>query len=145
MDNVLSSKVVDEILDLRLEATKNYQKCSFIRPDGKFLVMTEHYEAYKFLVVEGLVSCVPDAECLLSELGYIRFSWVGYMTLPYKKLTELQYKSIELALMNISETRYEISIQLQENPRDYMNYSLENIPYIIERIKFYYSSNKLLP
>ena len=62
MDKVLKNEVVEEILSVRLPITKEYQKCSFILPDGKFIKLFEHYEAYRFLVIQGLVACVPDAE-----------------------------------------------------------------------------------
>ena len=107
--------------------------------------MFEHYEAYKFLVIECLAPSIPDAEQLLSDLGYIRFSYIGYMTLPTKKPTKAQYKSIEEALVNISKLRDDISIQLQADPKLFINYSLKDIPYIIEKIKRYYSSQELLP
>ena len=88
MDRVLNNEIVEELLNLRLPKTKQFQKCSFILPDGSFYEMYEHYEAYKFLVVEQLVACIPDAEQLLSDLGYIRFSWIGYLTLPDKVPTK---------------------------------------------------------
>ena len=144
MEKRFTDSVIEEVLSLRLPLTKNYQKCSFILPDGKFLKMFEHYEAYKFLVVEGLVSCIPDAEQLLSELGYVRYSWVGYATLPDKPLTTEQYKSLELVLVNIASVRDTISIQIQSNPKFFINYSLLDIPYIIDRIKYYYKTGNLM-
>lgn len=145
MEKTINDNVIEEILTLRLPSTSEYQKCSFILPNGKFLKMFEHYEAYKFLVIECLAPSIPDAEQLLSDLGYIRFSYIGYMTLPTKKPTKAQYKSIEEALINISKLRDDISIQLQSDPKLFINYSLKDIPYIIEKIKRYYSSQELLP
>lgn len=145
MEKVLSNHAVEEVLKLRLPVTSDFQKCSFILPSGKFLKMFEHYEAYKFLVVERLVPCMPDAEQLLSELGYVRYSWVGYMTLPDKQLTKAQYKALELVLVNIARFRDEISVQLQANPKLYINYSLDDIPNIIRKIQYYYTSGDLLP
>ena len=142
MDKVLTDEIIEEILSMRLPVTSDFQKCSFILPDGRFLKMYEHYEAYKFLVVEGLSPCIPDAEQLLSDFGYIRYSWIGYVTLPDKPLTDLQYKSLELALIQIERFRNDISIQVQSEPKFYVNYSLKDIPYIIKKIKNYYSSGK---
>lgn len=143
MDKVLTDTVVEDILSVRLPTTKKFQKCSFILPDGKFLEMFEHYEAYKFLVVEGLVPCIPDAEQLLSDLGFVRYSWIGYVTIPDKPLTTEQYKSLELALMYISKYRDKISVQVHSQPRFYVNYDLSDIKSIIGKIKRYYNSGKL--
>ena len=90
MDKVLSDLVVEDILKIRLPLTKIYQKCSFILPDGRFMKMYEHHEAYQFLVAERLCPCIPDAEHLLSDLGYLRYSWIGYMTLPDKPTSKNQ-------------------------------------------------------
>ena len=145
MDKVLKNEVVEEILSVRLPITKEYQKCSFILPDGKFIKLFEHYEAYRFLVIQGLVACVPDAEQLLSDLGYVRYSWVGYLTLPDKKLTAEQYKSLELVLIHIGKLKYTISVQIQSQPKFYLNFDLSDIPNIIDKIKLYYATGNLLP
>lgn len=145
MDKVLTNQAVEEILSMRLPITNQYQKCSFILPDGKYLKMFEHYEAYKFLVVEGLVPCIPDAEQLLSDLGYVRYSWIGYVTLPDKKLTSAQYKALEYVLIQISKLRSSISVQIHSQPKFYMNFELDDIPNIIDKIKLYYTTGKLLP
>lgn len=145
MDKVLTNQAVEEILSMRLPITNQYQKCSFILPDGKYLKMFEHYEAYKFLVVEGLVPCIPDAEQLLSDLGYVRYSWIGYVTLPDKKLTAAQYKALEYVLIQISKLRSSISVQIHSQPKFYMNFELDDIPNIIDKIKLYYTTGKLLP
>lgn len=145
MDKVLTNEIVEEILSIRLPLTTEFQKCSFILPDGKYLKMFEHYEAYRFLVVEELTPCIPDAEQLLSELGYIRYSWVGYLTLPDKPLSLEQYRSLETVLINISKLRDSISIQIQSNPKFYMNFNLDDIPNIIRKIKLYYTSGELIP
>lgn len=145
MERILSEEVIEEVLTARLPVTSRFQKCSFILPDGLFYRMTEHYEAYKFLVATGYVSCIPDAEQLLSDLGFIRFSWIGYMTLADKAPTNSQYKSIELALINIAKFRDDISIQIQSQPKFYMNFNLDDIPNIIKKIKLYYATGKLLP
>ena len=145
MDKVLNNDIVEEILNTKVALTKDYQPCSFITPEGQFLKITEHYEIYRFLVMEELAPCIPDAELLLSQLGWIRYSYVGYLTLPFKKLTDAQYKALELVLMNIAQYRDDISIQIQDNPRFYLNFNLDDIPYIIERIKLYYNNGQLLP
>lgn len=145
MDKVLNDHIVEEMLTMRLESTLEFQKCSFILPDGKFLKMFEHYEAYKFLVVEQLVPCIPDAEELLSDLGYVRYSWIGYLTLPNKPLNKKQYQSLEYALIEISKDRDQISVQIHNNPKFYMNFDLKDIPNIIAKIKYYYASGDLLP
>ena len=145
MDKVLKNEVVEEILSVRLPITKEYQKCSFILPDGKFIKLFEHYEAYRFLVIQGLVACVPDAEQLLSDLGYVRYSWVGYLTLPDKKLTAEQYKSLELVLIHISKLKDTISVQIQSQPKFYLNFDLSDTPNIIDKIKLYYATGNLLP
>ena len=134
-----------ELYSVRLPITKEYQKCSFILPDGKFIKLFEHYEAYRFLVIQGLVACVPDAEQLLSDLGYVRYSWVGYLTLPDKKLTAEQYKSLELVLIHISKLKDTISVQIQSQPKFYLNFDLSDIPNIIDKIKLYYATGNLLP
>lgn len=146
MDKVLSNEVVADVLSMRLKLTKVWQKCSFILPDGRFVKLIDHNDAFKFLVAEGLCPCVPDAEILLSDLGYVRYSYMGYITLPEKPLTLEQYKSLEITLMNLEKyclTKDAVSVQLQNQPRVYVNYPLDDIPYIIERIKYYYKTGKL--
>ena len=69
MKKVLDNKAVEDVLNLRLPTVEEFQKCSFILPSGKFLKLEEHYEAFKFLVVEGLSPSIPDAELLLAQLG----------------------------------------------------------------------------
>lgn len=145
MEKVLTNEIVEEILTLRLPSTDEYQKCSFILPTGKYLEMFEHYEAYKFLVVEGLVPCIPDAEQLLSDLGYIRYSWIGYITLPDKPPTSAQYSSLEMVLIQISALRDSISVQLHSSPKVFLNYDLNDIPNIIRKIKLYYKMGDLIP
>lgn len=145
MDKVLNNEIVEEMLDLRLPKTKEFQKCSFILPDGNFYEMYEHYEAYKFLVVEQLTPCIPDAEQLLSDLGYIRYSWMGYLVLANKAPTSEQYKALELALIQIARLRDSISVQIQSQPKFYMNFDLDDIPNIIRKIKLYYKTGNLLP
>lgn len=145
MEKILNDEVVEEILSMRLPLTDVFQKCSYILPSGKFLKMEDHYEAHKFLVSQDYVACPPDAEQLLSDLGYIRYSYIGYLTLANKKPTKEQYNSIELALINIARYRDEISIQIQSQPKFYMNFSLNDIPNIIRKIKLYYKMGELLP
>lgn len=148
MDKVLNNDIVAEMLDLRLPKTNKFQKCSFILPDGNFYEMYEHYEAYRYLVMEQLVPCMPDAEGLLSELGYIRYSWIGYLVLTDKAPTSEQYKALELALLEIARlrgTNDNISVQIYSQPKFYMNYGLDDIPNIIRKIKLYYKTGKLLP
>lgn len=75
MDQVITAAVVDEILQSGIVKTPEYQQCSYITPDGQFFKIFEHYEVIMWLVkVKGIVPCNPDAEQLLSDLGYIRFS-----------------------------------------------------------------------
>lgn len=145
MDKILTNEVVEEVINLRLPITTEFQKCSFILPNGKYLKMFEHYEAYRFLVVEELVQCIPDAEQLLSDLGWVRYSWVGYATLPDKKLSSDQYKTLEEVLININKYRDNICIQIQNQPKFYINYNLDDIPNIIRKIKLFYKLGKLLP
>lgn len=145
MDKVLNNDIIEEILGIKIALTNDYQPCSFITPEGKFLNIKEHYEIYRFLVMEELVPCIPDAELLLSQLGWVRYSYVGYLTLPFKNLTKEQYNALETVLTNISVYRDDISIQLQDNPRFYQNFNLDDIPYIIDRIKLYYTNGQLLP
>lgn len=144
MEKKFNNETVEEIISLRLPKTKEFQKCSFITPDGQYLIMYEHYEAYKFLVVEELVNCIPDAEFLLSELGWLRFSWIGYLTLPTKNLTKAQYDTLEEALIEISRFRDTICIQEQSNPKFYLNMSLSDIPEIIKSIKYFYATGTWL-
>jgi hypothetical protein len=145
VEKVLNDSIVEEILSLRLKETKEFQKCSFILPNGKFLKMYEHYEAYRFLVAECLCPCIPDAEQLLSDLGYVRYSWVGYITLPDKALTEDQYKALELALIHIAKLKDKISVQIQSQPKFFINFPLDDIPNIIRKIKMFYTYGNLLP
>lgn len=145
MEKVITNAAVEDIINTWLPITDEFQKCSFILPEGKFITMSEHYELYRALLLKQLVPCIPDAEQLVSELGYLRYSYIGYLILPDKKLTKQQYKALELVLMEISKYRDEISVQIQQDPKFYINYSLKDIPYIIEKIKRYYSSQELLP
>ncbi len=144
MDKVLTNEVIEEVLNSKLPRTSQIQKCSFILPDGKFFKINEHYDAYKYLVLDDLVSCIPDAEQLLGELGYIQYSWVGFITLTDKVPTQEQYKSLNLVLKEISKYRDVISIQIQSRPKFYVNFELNNIPYIIEKIKYYYNYGELV-
>ena len=143
MEKVLTDEVVQEVLEMRLPITDEFQNCSFILSNGKFLKLYEHYEAYKFLVIEELAGCIPDAEQLLNDLGWIRYSWIGYMTLSTKEPTKEQYDSIELALVKISSYRDKISIQIHNDPKFYLDFDLDDIPHIMKSIKRYYKSGKL--
>ena len=88
MERAVSNAVIEEIISTWLPITDRYQRCSFILPNGKYVEIQDHYEVYRALVVDRqYVQCIPDAEQLLSELGYVRYSYIGYMTLPDKKLT----------------------------------------------------------
>ena len=145
MDKVLNNETIEEVLGIKVALTDEYQKCSFITPEGKFLKINEHYEIYRFLVIEELVPCIPDAELLLSQLAWLRFSFVGYVTLPFKALNKKQYDALEIVLMHMAQYRDDVSIQIQDNPRFYLNFNLDDIPYIIERIKLYYNNGQLLP
>lgn len=144
MQRILNDEVIEEVLALRLPITDKFQKCSYILPSGKFLEMEDHYEAHKFLVAEDYVSCPPDAELLLSDLGYIRYSYIGYVTLANKAPTKEQYNSLEMALIKISEYRDEISLQIQNQPKFFVNMPLNDVPYIIGRIKYFYKTGILV-
>ena len=145
MEKTITADVVQEILKERFPVSPFFQKCSFITPDGNFLVIQqEHYEAYKWLLTEQLVQCIPDAEQLLNELGYIRYSYIGYITLSDKKPTQLQYKALEHLLYEIQKYRCVISLQLANNPKFYLDVDLQNnVDNIIKSIKKYYSRGEL--
>ena len=145
MEKTISAQVVQEILEERFPVSSFFQKCSFITPKGKFLVIQqEHYEAFKWLVTEELVQCIPDAEELLNELGYIRYSYIGYITLSDKEPTERQYKALEHLLYEIQKYRRIVSLQLANNPKFYLDVDLEdNVDNIINIIKRYYSRGEL--
>lgn len=145
MEKTLTNEVVENVLNSWLPLTDNFVKCSFITPTGKFIEIVDHYEVYRALLIKQLVPCIPDAEQLLDELGYLRFSYIGYMILPTSKLNKQQYKALELALVEISKYRDEISIQLASDPKFYINFNLKDIPNIIRKVKLYYSSGELLP
>lgn len=145
MEQILNEKIVEEILEARFPTSDKFQKCSFINPAGKFLVLNmEHYEAFKWLVTEQLVQCIPDAEELLNELGYIRYSYIGYLTLSDKAPTEEQYKTLEYTLFEMQKYRRVISLQIANKPKFYLDVDLEdNIDNIIKAIKRYYKRGKL--
>ena len=145
MEQILNGKIVEEILEARFPTSDKFQKCSFINPEGKFLVLSmEHYEAFKWLVTEQLVQCIPDAEELLNELGYIRYSYIGYLTLSDKEPTEEQYKTLEYTLFEMQKYRRVISLQIANKPKFYLDVDLEdNIDNIIKAIKRYYKRGKL--
>lgn len=145
MEQILNEKIVEEILEARFPTSDRFQKCSFINPKGKFLVLSmEHYEAFKWLVTEQLVQCIPDAEELLNELGYIRFSYIGYVTLSDKEPTKLQYQALEYALLEIQKYRRIISLQLANKPKFYLDVDLENnVDKVIKAIKGYYKKGVL--
>ena len=145
MEKTLTPKVIEEVLDIRFPTTDRFQPCSFINPKGKFLVLRqEHYEAFKWLVTEQLVQCIPDAEELLNELGYIRFSYIGYVTLSDKEPTKSQYEALEYALYEIQKYRRIISLQIANNPKFYLDVDLEdNVDNIITAIKRYYKKGEL--
>ena len=145
MEKVITPKVIEEILSVRFPTTDRFVNCSFINPKGKFLCLDrEHYEAFKWLVTEQLVQCIPDAEELLNELGYIRYSYIGYVTLSDKEPTKEQYKALEYALLEIQQYRRIISLQLANNPKFYLDVDLEdNVENIIKMIKRYYKKGEL--
>lgn len=146
MEKTLTLKVLEEILDVRFPTSNEFQKCSFIDRKGNFLVLDrEHYEVFKWLVVEQLVQCIPDAEQLLNELGYVRYSYIGYVTLPEKELTKAQYDALEYCLLEIKKYRRVISFQLANNPKFYLDIDLEiyDLKEITEAIKKYYEIGEL--
>jgi hypothetical protein len=146
VERAVSNSVIEEIISTWLPITNDYQKCSFILPNGKYVKIQDHYEVYRALVVDRqYVQCIPDAEQLLSELGYVRYSYIGYMTLPDKKLNKEQYKTLENVLVEIARTRDEISVQIHSQPKFFINFSLDDIPNIIRKIQLYYSAGTLLP
>lgn len=145
MEKTLSPEIIEEVLDARFPITDRFQPCSFINPKGKFLVLDrEHYEAFKWLVVEQLVQCIPDAEELLNELGYIRFSYIGYITLSDKEPTKAQYQALEYTLLEIQKYRRVISLQIANQPKFYLDVDLENnVDKVIKAIKAYYKKGEL--
>lgn len=145
MEKFISESVVEEILEERFPVSPYFQKCSFITPKGKFLVIQqEHYEAFKWLVTEQLVQCIPDAEELMNELGYIRYSYIGYITLSDKEPTDKQYKMLEYLLYEIQSYKTTISLQLANNPKFYLDVDLEdNVDNIMNSIKRYYNRGEL--
>lgn len=145
MEKVLTAKVVEDILEERFPASTHFQKCSFITPKGKYLIVQqEHYEAFRWLVIEQLVQCIPDAEQVLYELGYIRYSYIGYVTLPLIEPTAAQYKALEFCLYELNTFRDTISIQVANNPRYYEEVDLtDNITKVMKHIKSYYKKGVL--
>lgn len=138
MENLISQVVLDEVLNCKLRKSSKFQKCSYLTPTGKYVIIKEHYEVHKLMVAEMLVSCPSDAEQILSDLGYIRYSWIGYLTLANKEPTPEQYKELEKIFMEINKYRDEVCIQIQNEPKFYTNYQLNDIPKIIEDIKRFY-------
>lgn len=145
MEKTISAHVIEEILEQRFPVSNYFQKCSFITPQGKFLVIQqEHYEAFKWLVTEQLVQCIPDAEELMNELGYIRYSYIGYITLSDKEPTKKQYEALEYLLYEIQRYRRVISLQLANNPKFYLDVDLENnVKSVMNTIKQYYKKGDL--
>lgn len=144
MEKIFNNKLLDEVISLGINKTRDYQRCSFITPDGKFLKIYEHYEIIRWIVqVKQLVTCDSDAELLLSDLGYIKYSFIGFLTLANKEPTLEQYNAMRVVLKNISKTRDEISIQIFGYSRFYANFKLDNVDYIIEKIKDYYKTGQL--
>lgn len=145
MEKILTKEAIEDVLKVRFPTTERFQACSFINQEGNFLVLDrEHYEVYKWLVTEQLVQCIPDAEELLNELGYIRFSYIGYITLSDVEPTDEQYKALEYTLMEIQKYRRIISLQLANKPKFYLDVDIENnIDNIISMIKRYYKRGEL--
>ena len=145
MERIISADILKEVLRERFPACDVFQLCSFITPDGDFLtVYREHYEVFKWLVTEQLVQCIPDAEELLNELGYIRYSYIGYLTLSDKEPTRQQYEALEYTLLEMEKYKRIISLQLANNPKFYLDVDLENnIKNIIKSIKKYYKTGEL--
>ena len=144
MEKTFTPQVIEDILRERFPISKRFQLCSFITPNGEFLVQQEHYEAFKWLVTEQLVQCIPDAEELLNELGYIRYSYIGYLTLSDKEPTKEQYEAIEYALLEIQKYRRIISLQIANNPKFYLDVDLENnVENVVKKIKNYYKGGEL--
>ncbi len=145
MQKTITEEIIGEVLSARFPKTDRFQLCSFIAPDGQFLCLDrEHYEAFKWLVTEQLVQCIPDAEELLNELGYIRYSYIGYVTLSDKQPTKTQYKSLEYALFEMQKYRRIVSLQIANRPKFYLDVDLEdNIKNVIKAIKRYYKEGEL--
>lgn len=145
MEKTLTPKVIEDILKERFPITDRFQRCSFITPSGQFLaIQQEHYEAFKWLVTEQLVQCIPDAEQLLNELGYIRYSYIGYLTLSDIEPTKEQYQAIEYTLLEMQKYKTVVSLQIANNPKFYLDVDLENnLEHIMKMIKNYYKRGKL--
>ena len=144
MEKILTREIVEDVLLSGINPVKNFVNCSFITTDGKFLPISEHYEVYKYLVVQQLVQCIPDAEHLIDELGYIRYSYIGYVTLAPVEPTKEQYKTLEYVLYELQHFRRIVSIQVATEPSFYVDVDLEdNIENIMNKIKKYYKTKKL--
>ncbi len=145
MQKTITEKILGEVLSVRFPKTDLFQLCSFITPDGKYLCLDrEHYEAFKWLVTEQLVQCIPDAEELLNELGYIRYSYIGYVTLSDKEPNSEQYKTLEYTLFEMQKYRRIVCLQIANKPKFYLDVDLEDsIKNIIKAIKRYYKTGDL--
>lgn len=146
MQRVIALDTIQEILEYRFVMSPDFQPVSFITPGGEYVVLHEdHHEAYQWLVVEQFVQCIPDAESLLSELGYIPYSFIGYLTLAYKEPTPKQYETLRRCLYDLCLYKQQICIYVSNNTR----YSLElklnptTVESIIKRIKKFYSKGVL--
>lgn len=146
MERVLSAEVIKDVLTQRFPSTCEFQYSSFITPEGKFIKLHfDHYDVYRWLVVEQFVQCIPDAESLLNELGYIQYSYVGYITLPFIEPTAAQYKTLPYCLKELRKYRSTVSIQVANNSRYYSIIDLsEDTQAIVDLIKTYYKEGELI-
>ncbi len=142
MERNFKLDVIDSILKEKLLLSDELVRCSYLTPDGKYLNIQDHYEVHRYLVLEGISQCPSDAEQLLSDLGFIRFSWIGYITLATKEPTNEQLTQLCLIIDYISKHRDELSLQIQAMPQYYEMFDTKDMEGILKSIKNHYKNKR---
>lgn len=135
MERVLSDSIIEELLESKLQTTTEYRRCSYILPNGKILDIVDHNDVQKLLMAMNLADCSSFADWLLLDLGYLKYSWIGEITLPSRGATKEQLCMLPKILVNIRTYRNEITIYIQDKPNINFKVSLENIDDILVLIK----------
>lgn len=135
MERVLNDSIIQELIESKLQTTTEYRRCSYISREGKILDIIEHRDVQKLLMAMNLADCSSFADWLLLDLGYLKYSWIGEITLPSRGVTKEQLCILPKILVNIKKYRDEIIIYTQDKPNINFTMPLDNIDDILVLIK----------
>lgn len=123
----------------------------FIMPDGKFIKVNFHGELAEWIITylnldldkDDPIEPVEYFNAVRVNDGKTFFIGDYYVELPPKKLTAYQFDSLENWLEYVSLQGYSnVDISVFRK-REYKSYDLDDINYIINRIKRYYNTGEL--